>query len=455
MSQAKPREARLVQGPVGIGLLRLTTPMIMGITANLGAGVVEAFFLAQVGTLELAAYSFTFAVSGALMSLSLGTSIGLSSVLARTVGSGDHAQVQRLTSDGISLVSLIMIVVATIGWFTIEPLFTVLGADETTLPLIVEYMSIYYIAMVMMAIPSIGANALRATGDASISGTIMVSGAVLQMILGPFLIFGWMGLPAMGLQGAAWSNLIARLVLFAVTMWVLHYRENMLNYSNLRLDVVLHSWRRIMVVSIPATATQLIGPVSTAIVVSLLASFSQETVAGFGIASRIESMFVIPLFALSASIGPFVGQNWGAERYDRANTAMLLSFKYSMAWGLFVAVLLYLLRYPIAGLFDDSPEVVETAATYLMLVPFSYGAWGVLMMSSAIFNSLGKPISSTVMSIVRMFALYIPLAFLGKWLMGATGIFLAAAISNLTMGVIAFTWNRRVYKEGQGHPSQV
>ncbi|MEL0065294.1 MAG: MATE family efflux transporter [Gammaproteobacteria bacterium] len=445
MTASGAKQARLVQGPVGYGLLRLTTPMILGITANLGAGLVEAFFLAKVGTAELAAYSFTFPVTGALMSLSLGTSIGLSSVLARTVGSGDQAQVQRLTSDGISLVALIMSVVAVIGWFTIEPLFKALGADETTLPLIVDYMSVYYIAMVMMAIPSIGANALRATGDASISGTIMVSGAVLQMVLGPFLIFGWLGFPELGLQGAAWSNLIARLALLVVTMWILHYREHLLSYTSLSLQAVWSSWRRILVVSIPATATNLIGPISTAVVVSLLASFSQETVAGFGIASRIESMFVIPLFALSASIGPFVGQNWGAERYDRANEAMLISFKYSLGWGLFVAVLLYLLRAPIAGLFDDNPEVTEIAGLYLMLVPISYGCWGVLMMASAIFNSLGKPVTSTLMSVIRMFVLYIPLAFLGKYFFGAAGIFAAAAVSNLAMGLISFTWNRKTY----------
>ena len=298
MSNAKQAEARLVQGPIGRGLLRLTAPMILGITASIGAGIVEAFFLAQVGTDELAAYSFTFPVTSAVMSLSLGISIGVSSVLARTVGSGNQAEVKRLASDGLSLVALVMVIVSFIGWVTIEPLFSLLGADATTLPLIVDYMSVYYFSLVLLAVPSVGANALRATGDASISGTIMVSGSILQMIIGPFLIFGLLGLPALGLAGAAWANLIARLLVFAITLYVLAYRERLLTYTNLTIQAVTASWRKILVVSIPATATNLIGPVSTAVIVSLLASFSQETVAGFGIASRIEGLFVIPLFAL-------------------------------------------------------------------------------------------------------------------------------------------------------------
>ena len=446
MTDSPNTQPRLVQGPVSIGLLRLTAPVILGITANLGAGLLEAFFLAQISTSTLAAYSFTFPVTGALMSISLGISIGLSSVLARAVGSGDHDQIRRLASDGISLVALVMILVSILGLLTIEPLFVALGADETTLPLIVDYMSVYYWSLLFLAVPSLGANALRATGDASISGTIMVSGAILHIIISPFLIFGLLGLPQLGLEGAAWANLIARFVLFVVTMSVLHFREHLLSYSRITSQMVLHSWRRILVVSIPATATNLIGPISTAIIVSLLAGFSQETVAGFGIASRIEALFIIPLFALSASIGPFVGQNWGAGRHDRADQAMMLSYMYSLAWGAFVALLLVIFRQDIASVFDDNPTVITVAATYLLLVPVSYGAWGVLMMSSAIFNSLGKPISSTIMSLVRMFVIYIPLAFAGKALFGLSGIFAAAAVSNVLMGLIAYTWNRKTYR---------
>ncbi|MEX2327245.1 MAG: MATE family efflux transporter, partial [Pseudomonadales bacterium] len=362
----------------------MTAPMILGISSNLLAGLLEAFYLGQIGTLTLAAYSFTFPVVGALMSLSLGTSIGISSVLARTVGQGDQARVRRLASDGITLTALIMITVSVIGWISIDPLFVALGADETTLPLIHDYMAVWYFSLVFMSIPSVGANALRATGDASISGTIMVGGAVLQMVIGPFLIFGLLGLPAMGLMGAAIANLVARLVLFGATMYVLHFREHLLDFHALSAQKIMHSWRLILAVSIPATATNLIGPVSTAIIVSLLAGYSQETVAGFGIASRIEGLFVIPLFALSASIGPFVGQNWGKEEYARANKAMMLSFYYSIAWGLLVAVLLFTTRDQIASQFNQNAEVIRAAALYLSIVPISYGTWGVLIMSSAI-----------------------------------------------------------------------
>ena len=304
--------AKLTRGTISAGLMGLVLPMILGITSNLAAALFETYLLGLVGTNELAAYSFTFAVTGALGSLSLGISIGLSSVLARTVGGGDHDQVKRLTTDGLGLLAVVMLVTSVIGYFSIEPLFRLMGADEDTLHHIVGYMQIWYIALIFFSLPSMGANALRATGDPRISGTIMVSGAALQAILDPIFIFGWFGLPALGLEGAAWAVFISRIVLCAATFYILIKQEDLIDFGQRTLAGVLHSWRSILAVGLPATATNLIGPISTAIIVSLLAGYGKEAVAGFGIASRVEALSVIPLFALSASIGPFVGQNCGA-----------------------------------------------------------------------------------------------------------------------------------------------
>jgi putative MATE family efflux protein len=443
--------AKLTQGTISAGLMGLVLPMILGITSNLVAALFETYLLGLVGTNELAAYSFTFAVTGALGSLSLGISIGLSSVLARTVGGGDHGKVRRLTTDGMGLLALVMIVTSTIGYFSIEPLFRMMGADEDTLPHIVGYMQVWYLALVFFSLPSMGANALRAMGDARISGTIMVSGAALQAILDPIFIFGWFGLPAMGLEGAAWAVFTSRFILCIVTFYVLIYQEDLIDFGKRNIEGVMHSWRSILAVGLPATATNLIGPISTAIIVSLLAGYGKEAVAGFGIASRVEALSVIPLFALSASIGPFVGQNSGAKEYLRANQGMLIAFLWSMLWGFVIALLFWIFSDNIGGWFDDDPLVTDYTRLYLMIVPFSYGTWGVLMMASATFNSLGRPLISTSMSIVRMFVIYVPLAYIGESLWGVAGIFAAACVSNIVMGAIGFIMNRWTYGGGMSN----
>ena len=317
---------KLTQGTVSNGLLHLTVPMLLGISSTLVAALFETYLIGLIGTNELAAYSFTFPVVGALQSISLGLSIGLSAVLARTVGAGNSGEIRRLATDGMLLMIVVMICVAIIGTLTIDWLFSAMGADDEISPIIHEYMSIWYLGLLFFTLPSAGANALRAKGEAKLSGTIMVGGAVLQMILDPIFILGLGGFPALGVSGAAWAMVVSRVILCVITFHMLVNKEDLIDLTKPVWSACLDSWRRIFAVGIPAMATQLISPVSTAIIVSLLAGFGKEAVAGFGIAARLEALSVIPLFALSASIGPFVGQNWGADRRDRANDAMKLTF---------------------------------------------------------------------------------------------------------------------------------
>lgn len=420
--------------------------MILGISSSLIAGLAEAYYLGLLGSEQLAALGFTFPVTAALMSITLGVSIGLSSVLAREVGGGHKDLIQRTTTGGLILATGIMILVTVLGLATLEPLFIALGADARTLPLVTSYMQLWYCSLVFMAIPSVGANALRATGDARISGALMVSGSVLQIGFAPVFIFGWLGLPELGMTGAALGNLIARFIICILTFYILSVQYTLINFKALTTTYLLQAWRRILVVSIPATATNLIGPISSGLIISLLANYSQEAVAGFAIASRIEALFVIPLFALSASIGPYVGQNWGAGATGRADTAMRLSFKWSLFWGLFVAVMLAVAAPTLIGLFDSNAEVTKTAEIYLMVLPITYGTWGIIMMTSAIFNALGYPLRSTMMSFIRMLGIYVPLALMFDHFFGMVGIFVAAAVANVLVAIIGYLWNRKTFK---------
>jgi Na+-driven multidrug efflux pump len=173
-------------------------------------------------------------------------------------------------------------------------------------------------------------------------------------------------------------------------------------------------------------------------------------VAGYGVAGRIEGVAVMLLFALSGSIGPFVGQNWGAGDLDRVHAGLRVAYRFCLAWGGLAWLALLLLGDRIVPLIDTNPQVVAVARSYLGIVPISYGVWGVLMMASAAFNSLGKPIPSTVMAFTRMFILYVPLAMLADHLFGYPGIFAATATANCAMGLWAYVWLRRALFASNG-----
>jgi len=378
-----------------------------------------------------------------LTSIALGIGIGTSSVIARGIGSGERSDAQRLGTHSLLLVSVTMLVLSAIGMLYIDEVFTALGAGEELLPLIHSYVDIYYPSVVLFTVAMVAGNIMRASGSANIPGVAMTLGALANLVLDPILIFGWFGFPRMELAGAATAAAVTR---FGTAGLLLYFvvRDDLVVTRDI-FSGFAASARRILTIGLPAMATQLIGPVSAAIVTRLLASYGEVVVAGFGVATRIEAVAVMLLFALSGSIGPFVGQNWGAKRPDRMRDGVIVAYRFSIIWGVVAAVALALFGNEIVALVDDSDSVITTAAFYLAVVPWSYGLWGVLMMASASFNALGKPLPSTLLSFSRMFIIYVPLALLLDNWFGYPGIFVATATSNALGGMLGFLWFRHRY----------
>ena len=435
----------LTQGPVSLSLAKLTAPMMMGVSSSILVQVLEMGFIGQLSTAHVAAITFTFPLTMVLTSIALGISIGTSSVIARSVGQQSQSQsnsddVQRLGTHSLILVSVAMSVLATLCWLSLDPLFLALGAKPEMLPLIHSYLDIYLPGSIFFTTSMILGSIMRANGSATAPGVIMTVGSLIHLLLDPILIFGWFGLPAMELSGAATAMTLTRFGTLIVIMLFVFKKQMVLRKDHLR--DFLASSRRILHVGIPAIATNLIGPVTAAYITRLMANYGETAVAGFGVAGRIESVAAMLMFALSGSIGPFVGQNLGAKRIDRVRQGVRASYKFSLIWGFAVALPLFVFGEAISGLIDSSPEVIAVAALYLALVPWSYGCWGMLMMATASFNAVGKPLPSTALSFARMVIVYIPLASILDHYYSYRGIFIATLISNALFGVAAYYWFR-------------
>ncbi|CDN10873.1 Multi antimicrobial extrusion protein (Na(+)/drug antiporter), MATE family of MDR efflux pumps [Richelia intracellularis] len=436
-------KSKVTEGNIPLELLNLTFPMVCGVFSVLAFSLADTYFVAQIGTNELAAMSFTFPVVTILGSVAMGLGTGASSIIARGIGEGDRQKVQRLTTDSLLLSLLVVSILASLGLVTIEPLFTSLGATSDLFSLIQDYMSIWYVGMVFLVVPLVGNSAIRASGNTVVPSIIMTLAAAANIILDPLLIFGWGAIPALGLQGAALATVISRAITLVASLAFLHFRERLVVFSFPTIQVMVVSWRKLLSVGFPAVATNLISPLAVGFITSLLAKYGAEAVAGFGLASRLEALALIPPLAFSASIAIFVGQNWGAQKYSRVKRALQLGFWFCLSWGGMVAVLLAATAPEIITWFDGDPEVVTSATVYLTLVPFSYGALGIILTTSSALNALGKPLQVLGMSLSRLLFLYIPLAYVGSWLFGISGIFLAASLSNGLVGLGAWLWHSR------------
>lgn len=443
------KKAQLIEGPVAKILIKLTLPMILGILGMSAFNLADTYFVGQLGTRELAAMSFTFPVVMIISSLAHGLGIGVSAVVSRAIGEGDHKRVQRLTTDSLILSMLLVAGFVIIGFLTVTPLFRFLGATPDILPLITQYMLIWYPGMIAVVIPMVGNNAIRATGDTKTPSMIMLVAVFVNIILDPLLIFGIGPFPRLELAGAALATVFGRTITLCVALWILSYREKMITFRRPPVKIMLNSWKQILYIGLPAAGTNVLLPISAGIITKFVAVYGAEAVAGFGVATRVEMFALLVVMALSSVLGPFVGQNWGARKYERLMSGIIYSQQFSIGWGLVMFILLAIFGKTIASVFNADPFVISTAATYFWIVPLGYGAWGVLRLSTITLSVLNKPLHSALLMLMQAFLLYIPFAYLGSRMFGLQGIFSAAAVSYLIAAFVAYLWLKNFLKTDQ------
>lgn len=436
------RQARLTQGPVGGHLVDMTVPVLFGIFAMMLQAFADAYFIGRVGDQALAALSFAFPILMIVTSVAIGLGAGTSSVVARAIGAHDDRRAQRLATDSLILSFLITAAVSAVGVLTIEPLFRLLGAPTDMIPMIESYMHILYSGVPFVVVGMVGMSSMRATGDTRLPSMLMVIASVTNVILDPILIFGLGPVPEMGLDGAAMAALISRASIFIGTLYFMRYRVNLLSFNLPKLPELKKSWADILHVGIPAAGTNAIIPIATAVITAMLARHGPEAVAGFGVASRIESLTLVLFYALSAIIGPFVGQNMAAGKADRIISSLRLCTLFCLGTGIVMAAVLAGAAGFLPTLFSDNPEVTSVTTLFLWIAPISYGAYGMVMVMNASFNGMGKPVPAVYISVARMGVIYAPLAWLLDSFFGVPGIFAAYAVANLVTGIAAFAWAR-------------
>lgn len=450
----KTLHATLTEGPVSQHLKVMAIPMVWGLLATMLMNAIEAFFIAKLGRTPLAAFSFTFPIIMVLTSLGIGLGAGASSAVARAIGEGNHQLARRLATDAMSLTFIISITFCVLGWLMLEPLFLFLGATPDLIPLIRQYMSIWYFSAPCLMVPMVSLAALRAMGLSQVQGYLMSAAALFNVLLDPILIFGFGPLPALGLQGAAIATLITRICMLIVAIYILRWRVHMLVNPIVKWIHLRASWKIIVYVGIPAMCANVIIPFASALIVKMVAQYGTDAVAALGIAMRVEPLMLIVFYALSGVIGPFFGQNKGAEKFDRLNEAVDVLVRFSILFGLGLAVLLWFCGATIVSLFGGHRDVVVIAASYFAIAPISYGAYGIVMSVNAAFNGLGRPWPAMVLSAARVLFVYLPIAYICQLFWQVQGVFIATATTNIVIGIWAWWWIRRYLQQLPSLPDQ-
>jgi len=437
---AARRDADLTSGSVMGHVLRMTPPMAAAFFAMMAFNLADTWFVSRLGTQALAAMGFTFPVVMVFHSISMGIGLGVSSCVSRAIGAQDQHRVQHLATYSLLLTLLVMSLLTGLGVLLLPRFLVGLGASGRTLERSASYLRMWFYFTPIVALPMVGNNAIRATGNTLQPAIVMATAAVLNVMLDPILIFGWGPIPAMGIPGAALATGLARLLTVGWALWLMHHKCHLLTRQWKGLRELFRAWGRILQIAVPCAATNLLMPVSMGIVTRLISGFGESAVAATAAGQRIEQFVYLVPMAMGSTLVPIIGQNWGANRLDRVREVWVKTNWVGIAYSVVCLVLFLPLATPVARLFSDDPTVVRLISRYLWIMLTGALLLHCMVHTGFAFNAIQKPLQAALLTVIRLVGLTVPLAWGGAQLWGIYGVYAGIAASMVLTGVLALVW---------------
>ncbi|MEZ0149389.1 MAG: MATE family efflux transporter [Candidatus Reddybacter sp.] len=449
-TKASQRTQAIVNDPIGRTLFRLTVPMIGGIIALMAVGVVDAYFVGQLGTAPLAALGFVLPITLGVNSIGLGLGMATSVLVSRYLGEDRFSQAARQITDGRILITAIGFGLLLSLYIGVQALLRLLGASGEVLDEALRFMALWMPVIPLLLLTLTSNNILRAIGCPGKSAFLLALLASLNAFLDPLLIFGFGPLPGLGIGGAALATSIAWIITFLMSQYIVSVQEQLILKSKNTLQALRANWSELLTIAIPAIFANLMTPLAAAILTAMVARFGTTAVAGFGVSTRIESLCLLIAFALSSTLPMFIGQNIGAGKPERARVALYGAIRFTIIFQLVVWLIIAFFSRSIGSAFSGNPEVVDIISNYLWIVPASYGAHAVTILVMVSLNALKQPKVALLTALIRLLLLNIPIAYIGGQLYGVSGLFYGFAIGNVLSAIVAWRIINRAWTERVG-----
>lgn len=442
----------MLEGSVTGHILRMLGPFSIAVIALISTGIVDTIYLGRLtdaarpnlAIMALAALGFAFPLTFIGNSANIGLGAGTMSAVARALGEGDDGRAKRHGAAAILMALLVMSVLVALMLLAAPYVLSLAGATTEVKEMALGYLYISMPGLVIVSVASMSNNILRAAGEAMLPSAIMISSAVINIILDPFLIFGIGPFPRLEVQGAALATLTGNIFGAGFGLFLVLFHRKAVDFAHMTFSSVRRAWGIIAQVGLPAAGTNIIVPVATFAAVAIIGiTMTEADVAAFTVASRAELLSVGLLYALSACIGSVTGRNGGAGNTERVREAFRVCYWICVIWSTAMAVILALFAPQIAGIFTKDALLIEKIMPYFLIVPITIFAYGFVFVSAAGLNALGRPIYGLVYTIIRSLVLYVGFVYIGVQLAGLTGAFYGMAAANLISGFIAFGWTMK------------
>lgn len=403
------KENKMGVMPIDKLLLSMSLPMMISMLVQALYNIVDSIFVSQINEYALRAVSLAFPIQSLMIAVAVGTSVGINAFLSRTLGEKEFEKANEIAKNGIFIEAVSYLVFACVGMFVSTPFF----ASQTDIPQVREYGVTY---LTICCVLSIGIfmqmtfeRLLQSTGKTFYTMITQGVGAVVNLILDPIFIFGYLGLPKMGVAGAALATVTGQIVaaVLAVVFNLKYNNEIHIHFKGFRPNGKLIA--QIYKVGAPSIVMQAIGSVMTYGMNLILAPFGvAQTV--FGVYFKLQSFIFMPVFGLNNGMVPIIAYNYGAGKKDRVIKAMKSSIQYAVGIMLVGLVIMEIIPGQLIGLFNATPELLEIGIPALRIICLSFMFAGFCIVVGSVFQALGNGVYSMIVSIARQLCVLLPVA---------------------------------------------
>lgn len=411
-AKAEIKENKMGVMPVNKLLISMSLPMMVSMLVQALYNIVDSIFVSRINENALTAVSLAFPLQTLMIAIGGGTGVGVNAMLSKALGEKDYNRADRTAVNGVFLALVSYIIFLIVGFVGVKPFYMSQTTDAQILVYGCQYMTIVCCFSFGMYMQFIFERLLQSTGKTFYTMITQGTGAIINIILDPILIFGYFGMPKMGVAGAAAATVIGQIIAGILAM-IINEKKNTevkLKLKGFKPDLTII--KQIYVVGIPSIIMQAIGSVMTYGMNKILMGFTSTAAAVFGVYFKIQSFVFMPVFGMNNGMVPIIAYNYGAGKKDRLIKTIKLGIVYAVGIMLIGFLVFQMFPTQIFALFEASDTMLSIGVPALRIISVHFLIAGYCVINSSMFQALGNGVYSMLVSIARQLVVLLPAAYL-------------------------------------------
>ncbi|MDN5298025.1 MAG: hypothetical protein PWP51_578 [Clostridiales bacterium] len=442
----KQSENKMGVLPIPKLIMTMSLPAVLSMMVQALYNIVDSIFVAKINEEAITALSLAFPVQLVIVACFVGMGVGINSSISRKLGAKDTEGAMMTAEHGFLIAGVLYLFVALLGLFFVDP-FVKLFTDDA---LIIRYSHSYLTIIMLFAFgrifAQVGVSIFQGTGEMVVPMVSQLIGAVTNIILDPILIFGYFGLPALGVPGAAIATIIAQITSMIFVLLYLTRFKRVITFKFRGFKVNREILKQIVIVGLPAAAMQALASVMLVGLNLILAGFTTTAVAVLGIYYKLQSFVFMPVFGLSQGLMPIIGYNYGARNKVRLTSALKLALGIAFAYMTLGLVVFQLFSREMILLFNGTEDMLAIGKHAFRIISMGYPLAAISIVISTAFQGLGDAYLSMIVAFIRQIVVLLPLAaILGK-LFGIDTLWYAFFFSEVVGTTFVLWFYQRTYR---------